>query len=535
MPRADCPWTAPFSARPAARRRDSQSHAVDRSGAAACHRSPTVSCGGRPGSSSARCAPPSWPPRSHPAATGLRLGVLGMLGMLVIGLAAVGLPAPARAADAPGAAVDMVVALLGDADPVRRAIGLEAVRHGVRGAAATRRFAELLAPLDAPRQAELLSALAERGDTAAVPAVATLLGTTTDTAVRAAALRALGALGRATEVPALVAALSAAGPEQAAAVRALQVIGGPDVPATLRQSAGGTSPPPARAALLRILAERRDRAALPIFVAAATAADAGVRTAALEGLARLGGAAEVNGVVAALLAAPPGGNRDAAERTLVAICTTAPGHEAAAPVFLARFRSATDAEREALLPALARVGGTGALEIVNGLVADTDAGRRRLGLKALSLWPDAAVAGRLLDLLGRTDDQAERQVLVDGLIRIAPRPDNGLDDAGRLDLLRKTMELCRRDEDRARVLERANAIRVIETLRFVVPYLDDPGLAQPACLSVVELAHHQKLREDHKPEFTTALDRVMVITKNPEHVERAEAYKAGKTWERKKR
>ena len=444
------------------------------------------------------------------------------------------LPDPARAAEAPEAAVDMVVTLLGDDDPVRRAIGLEAVRHGVSGPAATRRFSEMLPSLAAPRQAEVLAALAERGDAAAVPAARAILGSATDAGVRAAAIRVLGALGRATEVSALVTALSATGAEQAAATRALQVIGGPDVPATLRQTAGAV-PAAARAALMRILAERRDRSALPIFVAAATADDAAVRTAALEALARLGGAGEVNGVVAALLAAAPGGNRDAAERTLVAICSTAPGHEAAAPVFLEWFRSATDTEREALLPALARVGGAGALEIVDGLVADTDAGRRRLGLKALSLWPDATVAGRLLDLLGRTDEQSERDVLVDGLIRIAPRPDNGLDDARRLDLLRKTMELCRRDQDRARVLERANAIRAIETLRFVVFYLDDPALAQPACLSVVELAHHQKLREDHKPEFTTALDRVIAVAKNPEHVERAEAYKLGKTWERKKR
>lgn len=524
MPHADCPWTRSSMIHPAARPRGT-GRAWTRHRRVAAF---APSGAGGPWSRPRDGVIPATPRHLRPAAP--RRGLVLIVAGLVVGC----LTPPARAVDAPAAAIDMVVTLLGDLDPVRREIGLEAVRHGVRGAIATRRFAELLASLDAPRRAELLAALAERGDPAAVPAAAALLGSADDPRVRSAAVRVLGVLGRASEVPALVAALEATGSEQAAAVRGLQVIGGPDVPATLRQAAGA-APAAARAALLRILAERRDRSALPIFVAAATADDAAVRTAALEALARLGGAAEVNGVVAALLAATPGGNRDAAERTLVAICTTAPGHEAAAPVFLARFRSATDAERGPLLPALARVGGAGALEIVDGLVADTDAGRRRLGLEALSLWPDATVAGRLLDLLGRTDDQAERDVLVDGLIRIAPRPDNGLDDARRLDLLRRTMELCRRDQDRARVLERANAIRVIETLRFVVPYLDDPGLAQPACLSVVELAHHQKLREDHKPEFTTALDRVIAVAKNPEHVERAEAYKLGKTWERRKR
>ena len=90
------------------------------------------------------------------------------------------------------------------------------------------------------------------------------------------------------------------------------------------------------------------------------------------------------------------------------------------------------------------------------------------------------------------------------------------------------------DEDRRRVLERANAIRLIETLRFVAPYLDDPNLAEPACLSVVELAHHRSLRDANKEEFTKALDKVLGTTKNEELVDRATRYKQGQTWERKK-
>ncbi len=441
--------------------------------------------------------------------------------------------APVRAADAPAAAFEMVVSLLDDADADRRAIGIDAVRHAVPGAAATRALTARLPKLPAPTQAALLGALAERGDPAALPAVKAILAAATDADVRAAAVRALGALGGPDEVPSLVASLSRGGAEQAAAIRALQVIRGAEAAAALRQAAG-TAAPPARAAVIRILADRRDRDARSAFTAAAAADDAAVRRAALESLARLGGPAEIAGVVSSLLRFPDAADREAAVRTIVQICTTNPDHEQASRAFLDAFRAASAADREILLPALGRVGGPGALEIVDGLVADPDADRRRLGIRALSLWPDATVSGRLLDLLQAASDDAERDVLVDGLIRIAPRPDNGLDDAGRLDLLRQTMELCRRDEDRARVLQRANAIRTIEAFRFVVAYLDDPRLADPACLSVVELAHHQKLREDHKPEFTAALDKVIATARNPEHVERAEAYKQGKTWQRRK-
>ena len=158
----------------------------------------------------------------------------------------------------------------------------------------------------------------------------------------------------------------------------------------------------------------------------------------------------------------------------------------------------------------------------------------RAALSADLPGPDAAVSDRLLELLDKAADPTERELLLGALIRIAPLPDNKLNDKQKLELLQKTMALCQNDEDRARVLERANAIRTIETFRFVLPYLDDPTLAEPACRSVVELAHHQKLRDANKDEFTKALDKVIATTKNAELVERAERYKQGKTWERKK-
>ena len=92
-----------------------------------------------------------------------------------------------------------------------------------------------------------------------------------------------------------------------------------------------------------------------------------------------------------------------------------------------------------------------------------DPAQRAVGLEALSRWPDATVKDRLLELLAATGDEKERDVLLGTLIRIAPLPNNTLDDKQKLELLRRTMDLCRRDEDRRRVLERANAIRTVDT------------------------------------------------------------------------
>jgi HEAT repeat protein len=427
----------------------------------------------------------------------------------------------------------MVAGMLADADPEIRAIALDSVRYGVKGEAATYRFAGMISNLPAAQQAALVSALADRGDKAAIPAITAVLLAAKEPQVRAAAVQGLGALGSGVEVAVLKRSLAAEEPERSAARFALTSLRGEDATKQIIDAAK-YGEPSLRPLFIDILADRRAKSAVADLVAAAVEPDAGVRQAAMRALARLGGPEEIEGMIKGLLAAPAGGERDAAERAIVAVCTQSAAKDKAAEVFLARFEASGETDREALLPSLGRVGGPGALAIVDRLIADADAGKRQLGLKALTRWPDATVADRVLALLAKSQDDAEKNMLLGTLIRIAPLPDNKLNDKQKLDLLQKTMTLCQKDEDRAKVLERANAIRTLETFRFVVSYLDNPTLAEPACKSVVELAHHQKLRDSSKDEFVKALDKVIGTTKNAELVDRASRYKEGKTWERKK-
>jgi hypothetical protein len=442
---------------------------------------------------------------------------------------------PAAAADvaAPQDAVQMTIDFLAKDDQAFRAIGLDRVRYGLKGEAATKQFAGLLSKLAPARQLELTAALADRGDRAALPATLALLLASQEPTVRATAIHAVGSLGSGSEVAVLKTSLAATDPEKAAARRALTILRGSDVTPLIVEAAK-VGEPGLRPTFIDILADRRAVSALPDLLAAAVDGDPAVRTAAMRALARFGGPEQVAGMVQGVLKAASGGERDEAERSLVTVCTQNPAKENAAEALLTQFKAADDATKETLLTVLARVGGDSALAIVDGLIADANAGKRKLGLTALAKWPDATVSQRLLDLLGKSQDPTERELLLATLIRIAPLPDNKLNDKQKLELLEKTMSLCKRDEDRRRVLERANAIRTIETLRFVAPYLDDPNLAEPACLSVVELAHHRNIRDANKDEFTKALDKVLGTTKNEELIERAERYKQGQTWERKK-
>ena len=427
-------------------------------------------------------------------------------------------------------AVGMILDLVGREDADFRALGLDGIRHGAQGEDATRRFVALLADRTPERQVELLRALADRGDPAAIPAVRELLTASRDPAVRTAAIGVLGATGGGAEVAVLSESLTSPDPERAAAKRALIVLRGDDAVAHMINMAG-TGEPAVRPLAIDILAERRARAAVPLCTTAATDPDAAVRQAAMRALGKLGGPDEVPSMVQGLLKASAGSERNEAEKALVTVCTENPGKSRAAESFLAVFKAAGDADRESLLSPLGRIGGAGALAIVDELLADP--AKRDLGIKALSRWPDATVSDRLLELLAKAQDSAERDTLLGALIRIAPLPDNKLNDKQKLELVQKIMPLCQKDEERAKLVERANAIRTVETFRFVLPFLDDPKLIEPACKSVVELAHHQKLRDAHKDDFAKALDKVIATTKNPELAERATRYKEGKTWERK--
>ena len=209
-------------------------------------------------------------------------------------------------------------------------------------------------------------------------------------------------------------------------------------------------------------------------------------------------------------------------------CQKAEDPEKRAEPLLAVMAKAGDEERLALLGALGRVGGAAALRIVEEAIADQRPARRDAGNRALCNWPDASVSPRLAELAERAEEPAQRIRALRALMRVAVLADNR-SDAQRLELLKKAFSMATRDEDRKLAIDRARAVRTVESLRFVVPFLDDPKFAQAACVTVVELAHHRGLRQPNEAEFAVALDAVIAISKDAEIVARAKLYKMGRT------
>jgi HEAT repeat protein len=427
--------------------------------------------------------------------------------------------------------IEMVTTLLTDSDKDVRALGLEQVRTAAKGPAATQKFAALLPKLPSEAQVGLLSALADRGDATARSAVLDVLGSSRDEAVRVAAISALGWLGGPTEIQAILPKLwQGAAAEKAAARTSLVRLKG-DTVAKLVAAELANASPPQQVTLLEILSERRALDTIPDMLAAANSNEVGVREAAMIALGQLAATGHLPGLLQGVLKAEPGREREAAEKAVMQVCARVEDLDQRSAAALAAVEGLGDKERLALLPTLGRVGGEPILKVLETAVADPSPAVHEAGIRALCNWPDASLAPRLIELTRAEKHAEHRTRALRALIRIAVLPD-GRPDTDKLALLRTAWDVCEQDAERNLILQRAQAIRHIETLRFLWPYLDQPKYAQQACQSLVELAHHRKLRDDNKAEFHAALDKVLSTSTDATVKERATRYKKGQTWVR---
>ena len=446
------------------------------------------------------------------------------------------LPAASLHADekASDALVKMIVKLIGDSDREFRAAGLDQVRTSAKGAAATQTFANQLKTLDAEHQIALLSALSDRGDVAARTAVVELIASSKDESVRASAINSLGRLGTAADLPLLIKTLSAvSGAEQSAARRSLVQMVGDSINKTLAAELK-SSAPGAKSALIEILATRRATDTLPALVAATVDDNAQVRSAAMSALGQIGRVEQIAALLPGVLKAQKGGERDNAERNVALICSRIDNEDQRGSRVNEALKTVAAADRDELLPLVGRVGGRKLIDFVGDIASEQDPTRRKFGINALSNWPDASVADKLLEIANKTTDAAERNQAFQGYVKISATRDNR-NDAQRLDRMREAMKAARSPDERLLVINRTRTAYAVDSVRFVLPYLEQPEFAQLTCETIVEIAHHREVRDPNKAEFDKVLDKVIATTKDPVVVDRAQRYKRGETWERPKK
>lgn len=426
--------------------------------------------------------------------------------------------------------IDLVLELLADEDRDMRAIGFDQIRSEVPGTDPTKRFAREFPNLSQDAQVGLLSALADRGDLAAKPAfIALLADSKTNEQLQVAAIRSLGKMGDASDTPQLIHMLSIKNVEAASMARqSLIDLQGEGVPGEIVKGIQAV-PVPLKLKLIDILTARRAFDTVPDLLKMATGDNADTRMAAMKSLGKLAGPEQMPGLVKGVLTAIVGKEREAAEKNLMFVCNRIEDKENRAEPLLTAMKDLSTSDRTIMIPALGRIGGKASLAEVDKAIASRDAATHFAGIRAISNWPDASVADRLIKL-AKSDKHADHQRIARmSLLRVAPLRD-GRTEAEMLELLKTGMEMATNDKERNFGIKRASAIRIVETLRYVLTFIDQPEFTDQTCQTVVELSHDRKLRDDNKPEFHAALDKVLAITKDEVLIDRATRYKKGETW-----
>ena len=178
-----------------------------------------------------------------------------------------------------------------------------------------------------------------------------------------------------------------------------------------------------------------------------------------------------------------------------------------------------------------------------GRIGDADTlARIRQGknaVHAFRTWTNAVVAD---DLIKAVNDEEltdeERRLALRAFIRVMSLPNNQIgiriNDVQKVNRLIVAYELAEGSNEKRYALERIGQIRTLESLRFVLKYIDDPELRERACASVLDLAHDTNFRNSSRAEFNAALDKVLSVldgipneNQRNNFRNRANGYKAG--------
>ncbi len=374
-------------------------------------------------------------------------------------------------------------------------------------------------PLD--RAIVFAEILAARGQQAALPLLVEAVQQKNDPALRARGIMAIPNVGDRECVGLLIEALGDDSAVARLAVSALSSMpaGLVEDPVTqaFKESAGAK-----RGFVADVLVARRMAGSIPLMLDMAKIEnDGALRADVVFVLVNLGDDTTLPKLVSLLVEVKDRQHRDRLETTYLEI---AKKHDNTVEPILAAMKD--EAGTVTLLPVLGRVGGPEALKKVEEALASGNSAMRAAGIRGLCNWPDASVAEKLAALVKEERDRGARLSALRAYIRVVSLGSDRA-DAKTLDMLQWAFDVAERPEEKALVADRVSTVRTMDSLRWLVELLNDQAVAQEACRSIVELAHHRGLRNPNREEFVKALRRVIETSEDAATVSRAKGYIEG--------
>jgi len=420
-----------------------------------------------------------------------------------------------------GDAVTTILNELKGGDPERQAVVIAALRD-MPGEEITLALAKELPNLAPAAQVQLLSALGDRGDAAALPAVIAATKSA-DEAVRIAALKAVGQLGDALSVMLLAQrAAASSGDEQKAARESLYRLRGPDQKIVITvgmQTIDGAiltgipkADPKTKVELITSIGERNIKAGVQPLLKTAQDPDRSVRAESLKVLKTVADKENLPALVELLLSLQSDSDRTEAEKTIAAVAHKIPDKNRQAEAVLAVLPSIKDVRnRCSLLSVLGKIADNTALPALRAGLSSQDVKEQDAAIRALSDWPTAEPVLDLLKVAESSTNPVHRILAMRGFVRLLGLESNRPAEQT-IEMYKKAMGLAPDVNEKKRVLSGLASTKSFAAMQMAAGYLKDDALHQEAEFAVVKIA--EAIHGSYPQESKDLLKKIIQTSKN---------------------
>jgi HEAT repeat protein len=406
--------------------------------------------------------------------------------------------------------IDIIINALKGEDESMQAMAIALVRD-IPGPEVTEVLARELPNLSVRGQMQLLSALADRGDRSALPAVIEATKAK-DESVRVAALKAIGDLGDASSVGLLSRTAAAKrGVEQKAARGSLYRLHGPKVDETVLEAITSAEAK-VKVELIRSTGERNIAAGVEALLKTATEKDASVRRESIKVLKTIAELNTLPALVRLLIGVQGSVDRREAEKTVTAVAHKIGDESKQAEAVLDALPSVEDVTgRCSLLRVLGKIGDNSALGVLRKGLKDKNAAVKETCVRALAEWPTAEPVADLLKVVQASDNKLHHVLALRGFVRLIGL-DSGCSAQETIGLYKQAMSLASDMSEKKMVLSGLANLKSLAALQMASAYLKDKNLQQEAEVAVVQIA--EATSGSYPAESKAALQMVSQASKN---------------------
>lgn len=358
-------------------------------------------------------------------------------------------------------------------------------------------------------QVQVLSALADSKDAAALPAVIRATKAENES-IRSAAFRALGTLGGPANVELLASVAASKDNMSKTASESLDRLSAEGVDAAiLKYARKGDAK--VRVVLIRSLATRQHVNAVPTLLESAEDQNSSIRKESLKALGALAYEEALPAMVNLLLKAQTSAERSAAEKAVLATCKRAKDADRRTQILLDALPGASVAARASLLRLLGQFGGQKPLEVLRAAVRDDNEDIQYAAIRTLANdWPGTEPAAMLIELAQSSPKETHRVLALRGYIRMVGLTKEISADE-RLKMYKAAMSAASRPDEKKLILADIPSVKTVETLNLVEPYLLDEAVKNEAKVAYMALA--LALKEKHPKQADAAIARIEQISK----------------------